>query len=189
MRTVAILGMAWSCEPFPVAGALRLAPSSPGNPAPTLDTNEPRVDPVQMGKAAGGDIFARMWTDPVGGGKAPVAAPMDADPNAAGKKVYLGLCATCHQPSAKGIPGAFPPLAGSDYLMADKRRSIAIVLHGLVGPVVVNGLTFTNAMPPQPQLTDEQISAVLSFVRSNFGNRGAPVTPQEVAAGRSGHPE
>ncbi len=178
--------MAWACQAAPLLDA---APSGERpRPAAPPAVNEPAVDPTEMVHNAGGPLFAKAWTAPVGAAGQTTAAAEPVDPSAAGKKVFLGLCASCHQPTAKGIPGAFPPLAGSDFLMADKRRSIGIVLHGLMGPVVVNGATFANVMPPQAQLTDDQISAVLSFVRSNFGNTGEPVTVQEVAEVRAGHP-
>jgi len=116
------------------------------------------------------------------------AAPVPAappEPTALGKQVFGSLCASCHQANGQGIPGAFPPLAGSDFLMADKHRAIGIVLHGLNGPIQVNGKTFTNVMPPQSQLTDEEIASVLTYVRSNFGNHGDAVKPAEVAKQRN----
>ncbi len=99
---------------------------------------------------------------------------------AAGKKVFSTTCFACHQPDAKGIPGIFPPLAGSNFLNANKERAIGIVLHGKTGPVTVNGNQFNNTMPPQP-LTDDQIAAVLTYVYHSFGNSGKTVTKDEVA--------
>jgi nitrite reductase (NO-forming) len=181
--------MAWACQAAPLLDGATGAPSGerPRVEAPP-GVNEPPVSPADLVRNAGGPVFAKAWTSPLGATGSATAVAEPADPSAAGKKVFMGLCASCHQPTAKGIPGAFPPLAGSDFLMADKRRSIGIVLHGLMGPVVVNGATFANVMPPQAQLTDDQISSVLSFVRSNFGNTGEPVSPQEVADVRAGHP-
>ena len=102
-----------------------------------------------------------------------------------GKSTFSTLCASCHQADAKGIPGAFPPLAGSDFLMADKKRSINVVLHGLSGQVTVNGKSFTNMMPPQSQLSDREISDVLTYVRKSFGNHGDAVTESAVASERA----
>ncbi len=99
---------------------------------------------------------------------------------AAGKKVFSTTCFACHQPDAKGIAGVFPPLAGSDFLNANKDRAIEIVLHGKTGPVTVNGKQFNNTMPPQP-LNDEQIASVLTYVYYSFGNSGKIVTKDEVA--------
>ncbi len=103
---------------------------------------------------------------------------------AAGKKVFSTTCFACHQLDAKGVPNLFPPLAGSDFLNANKERAIGIVLHGKNGPVTVNGKNFNNVMPPQP-LNDDQIAAVLTYVYHSFGNSGKTVTKDEVAKIRS----
>ena len=105
---------------------------------------------------------------------------------AAGKKVFLTTCFACHQPDAKGIPGVFPPLAGSDFLNANKERAIGIVLHGKTGPVIVNGKQFNNIMPPQP-LNDDQIAAMLTYLYHSFGNSRKTVTKEEVTKIRSGN--
>ncbi len=104
---------------------------------------------------------------------------------ARGEAVYRGTCSTCHQLDGKGLASVFPPLASSDYLMADKQRSIRIVLAGLSGPIQVNGATFDSVMPPLANLTDHEIADVLSFVRNRFGNEGAPVNDEEVASVRA----
>ena len=98
-----------------------------------------------------------------------------------GAHVYANVCVACHQSTGLGIPGAFPPLAQSDFLMADKARAIAVVAHGLKGPIVVNGQNFNSEMP-KPPLTDHQIAAVLTYVRNHFGNQGDAVTVADVAA-------
>jgi nitrite reductase (NO-forming) len=99
-----------------------------------------------------------------------------------GKRVYLQNCAMCHQTDGTGLPNVFPPLAQSDYLMADKARSIGIVLHGLSGPITVNGQRYDGVMPPQVMLNDEQIAHVLTFIRNSWGNTGEAVTTEEVKA-------
>jgi nitrite reductase (NO-forming) len=102
-----------------------------------------------------------------------------------GEVTFVGVCSACHQRSAVGIPGVFPPLASSDYLMADKRRSIEVVLRGLSGAITVNGANYNSAMPALANLTDHEIANVLTYVRNNFGNRGDAVTDAEVAAVRA----
>jgi nitrite reductase (NO-forming) len=98
-----------------------------------------------------------------------------------GRQVYLGLCFACHLPDGRGLPGVFPPLAGSDFLMADHDRPIRIVLRGLLGPVTVNGATFNSAMPPLAgTLSEQQIADVLTYVTNEWGNKGAPYTVQDV---------
>lgn len=98
-----------------------------------------------------------------------------------GKKVFGSLCIACHQADGKGVPSVFPPLAKSDFLMADKARSIHIAKNGLTGKITVNGNQFDGVMPPTG-LTNEQIADVLTYVRSSFGNTGDAVSVAEVEA-------
>ncbi len=115
---------------------------------------------------------------------------------ARGEATFLGICAACHQRDGRGLATVFPPLAGSDYLMADKTRSIRQIIAGGTGAITVNGMPFNGVMPPLAHLTDHEIADVLTYVRSNLGNHGDAVTDQEVAAvraslnqpGPTGHP-
>lgn len=97
----------------------------------------------------------------------------------AGAIVYKNNCAACHQAGGQGVPDAFPPLEKSDYLMADKVRSIRTVKHGLEGPITVNGKTYNSVMPGLG-LSDDDIASVLTYVRNSFGNKGDEVTVDEV---------
>jgi nitrite reductase (NO-forming) len=108
---------------------------------------------------------------------------------ARGKATYQGTCSTCHQAEGQGLASVFPPLAKSDYLMADKERSIHVVLAGLSGPITVNGQPYNNVMPAWAHLTDHEIANVLSYVRNSFGNQGEPVTDAEVAKVRAALPK
>lgn len=104
-----------------------------------------------------------------------------------GQTVYMQVCFACHQPTGLGLPGMFPPLAGSDWASAKKPdRMIRMVLHGFTGPITINGKPFTTPaplMPPQgAALSDKQIADVLSYVRDTFGNKAGGVTPEQVAA-------
>ena len=103
---------------------------------------------------------------------------------AQGRRLFTSICAACHQPTGRGLPNVFPPLAGSDFLNADKNRAIQTVIFGRQGEVVVNGLKFNNSMPSFP-LNDQDIANVLTFVYNSFGNSGLEVTPDEVKALRS----
>jgi mono/diheme cytochrome c family protein len=134
-------------------------------------------------------ITIRKWVD--GGavmGVAPVAnAPKTkAEQIQTGHKLFTSICAACHQPSGLGRPNIFPPLAGSDFLNADKKRAISIVIFGRQGEVVVNGLKYNNNMPQFP-LGDQDIANVLTYVYNSFGNSGLDVTPDEIKDVRS-HP-
>ncbi len=97
-----------------------------------------------------------------------------------GKQVYMQTCFVCHQIGGEGIAGQIPPLGKSDYLMADKDRSIRAVLHGMTGEVIVNGKKFNGVMIPHNHLPDDQIANVLTYVRNSFGNSGDNVTPDQV---------
>jgi mono/diheme cytochrome c family protein len=103
---------------------------------------------------------------------------------ARGQEVYGSYCISCHMEKGEGIEGVYPPLAKSDYLMADKKRSIAITLKGITGEIKVNGVTY-NADMTSYDLTDQQASDVLNYIRNSFGNKGEAVKPEEVKAQRN----
>jgi mono/diheme cytochrome c family protein len=103
-----------------------------------------------------------------------------------GRKVFETYCQVCHQATGLGMPGQFPPLAGSDWVGADAPNKIVrIALNGATGPFTVKGQPFNNTMVPwRDTLTDEEIASVLSFVRgyADWGNKAPPVTAAEVKA-------
>jgi len=103
----------------------------------------------------------------------------------AGEARFTGTCSVCHQANGAGLPGVFPPLAHSDFLMADKQRAINIVLNGLSGKVTVNGNEFNSVMPPMSQLNDDELANILTFVRNSWGNGGEAVSAEEVKAVRA----
>jgi len=100
-----------------------------------------------------------------------------------GEKIYMSYCITCHLDKGQGIPGAFPPLANSDYLMADKGRTIRTILNGLTEEITVNGQVYFGEMTPQ-DLNDQEIADVLNFVMNNWGNNGETVLETEVTNAR-----
>lgn len=102
-----------------------------------------------------------------------------------GAAVFASHCAACHQATGAGLPGVFPPLAGSDWVASKESTLIAIVLHGINGPLTVDGKPFSGSMPAWgTQLQDPEIAAVLTYVRSHWGNTGGPITAETVAAVR-----
>ena len=106
-----------------------------------------------------------------------------------GVGVYARTCFACHQPTGTGTPNLFPPLAGSEWVLAsDPSRIIRIALNGLTGPITVKGQQWPPlSMPPiakDANLSDEELAAVLTFVRKSWGNDAPIVTPQQVAAVR-----
>jgi mono/diheme cytochrome c family protein len=98
-----------------------------------------------------------------------------------GEAVYNKSCIACHQSDGEGVAGAFPPLASSDYMLADKNRAIYQVIHGSSGAVVVNGTTYNGIMPPQ-ELTAEEVKNVMNYVLNAWGNKGGEVTAEQVEA-------
>jgi mono/diheme cytochrome c family protein len=109
--------------------------------------------------------------------------PMAGHP---GKKVYDSVCLACHMRNGTGVPGMHPPIAESEIVNGDPEKLIKIVLTGLSGEVEVKGNVYNNIMPPQAQLTDQQIADLLTFVRGSFGNNSGPVTPEQVKKVRNG---
>ncbi|MCA9000382.1 MAG: nitrite reductase, copper-containing [Planctomycetes bacterium] len=103
---------------------------------------------------------------------------------AMGERFYKANCIACHQANGKGVPSAFPPLAKSDFLMADKARSIRVVLNGLQGPVTVNGVEYKGIMP-KLNLSDDDAANVLTYIRNSFGNSGDMVTLEDVQAAKT----
>ena len=112
-----------------------------------------------------------------GAPKAVVLTPRDL-----GKRVFSTTCITCHQANGLGVPGVFPPLAGSDWAQGSEERVIRIVLLGLTGPVTVTGKEFNSSMASLGGLLkDDQIANALTYVRSEWGNNAPEVKAETVA--------
>ena len=103
----------------------------------------------------------------------------------AGEVLFKGTCSACHQDTGAGIPNVFPPLAKSDYLLADKKRAIAVALNGLSGPVTVNGANYNSVMPPMSQLNDDEVANILTFALNSWGNSDGTVSASDVAKVRA----
>lgn len=108
-----------------------------------------------------------------------------------GKEIYAkeGYCATCHQPDGKGLKASgFPPLAGSNWVTGSEDRLIKLALKGMQGPLELNGVKYPGQVPMTPfegLLNDEEMAAVLTYVRNSFGNQAPPVTAEKVKAVRA----
>ena len=143
------------------------------------------VDEVYLGDQAAGTS------------RAPVAAAAAAakagtltqeEQVAAGQVLFAGTCSTCHGTDGKGMEGVFPPLAGSDYIKANPKRLPEIVLHGMQGPVKVNGKDYNSIMPPMAQLTDDEVANISTYVLNSWGNPGGRVSTADAAAARKAKP-
>lgn len=108
------------------------------------------------------------------------------DPSAKvdGAAVYAGNCAACHQAAGGGVPGVFPPLVASEWVVGDAGLPIRILLHGLNGPLKVAGQDYAGMMPAFGRLADAELAAVISYLRKSWGNAAAEVTTADVAAVR-----
>ncbi|MGB6220523.1 family 16 glycoside hydrolase [Haloferula sp.] len=100
-----------------------------------------------------------------------------------GKALYNGPggCFACHQSDGKGISGAVPPLVNSPWVSDNSDRLITLVLNGLEGPIMVNGEVYSAYMPPLTLFDDEQIAAVINYVRNSYGNVGSVIKAEDVA--------
>jgi mono/diheme cytochrome c family protein/glucose/arabinose dehydrogenase len=98
-----------------------------------------------------------------------------------GQELYASACVACHQPHGGGVPGIAPPLAGSEWVSGPPERLARVLLHGLYGPIKVDGQTWNLSMPSFGVYDDEQIASLLSYVRRAWGNAAPPVNPALVA--------
>ncbi|MFV0415893.1 MAG: c-type cytochrome [Chthoniobacterales bacterium] len=146
---------------------------------------------IYIGTHSGGfssEVFDPSHVSWTGGGAAvEKGAP---DPMVLGKRVFTQNCLVCHQATGQGVPGAFPPLVDSEWVLANggwhgDNHAVAVVLNGLSGPITVKGASYNNAMTPwKDVLNDQEIAAVLTYVRNEWGNEAAPITPEFVASVR-----
>jgi mono/diheme cytochrome c family protein len=104
-----------------------------------------------------------------------------------GKTIYMQTCIACHQPTGLGVPGAFPPLAGTEYTQGPARRMVAMTLKGVNPPLKVKEMTYAVPMPPLPTqfpilADDNKLADVINYVRNSFGNKDdVGVTPALIA--------
>ena len=145
-----------------LTGLLIAACSQPADePAATAGNNDMAVHTAEVAAAGAGDLMAK------------------------GEGIYLANCAACHQPTGVGLAGAFPPLAGSDFLQGNRREVLAAALFGLQGPITVNGVDYNGVMPSLGHLTDADLAAAITYVFGSWGNNLAAVSTEEVAVLRA----
>jgi mono/diheme cytochrome c family protein len=182
------------------------APNPPANPTPAHSRENPEPHEEQnfpsllllflcsvliFGSALyfqrySGTFSPLVYNEEVqGSGVAAGTATAVVDPVVMGKRLFVQNCVTCHEVTGLGKPGIYPPLAGSEWVNGNEEAIVRILIHGLGGPVVVNGATFNGAMPSFGPLgsnwKDEKIAYVLTYVRQEWGNKAPPVTAETVA--------
>ena len=102
-----------------------------------------------------------------------------------GGQLFAAKCAACHQATGLGVTGVFPPLAGSSWVTDSPTRLVQILLHGIQGPIEVSGNTYNGLMPPWKSLTDDELAALATYVRTSWGNGASAVTAATVAEQRA----
>lgn len=114
------------------------------------------------------------WVDPDAAKNAQAAGDAGAGAGGPGAAVFSKICAGCHQGSGKGVPGTYPPLAGSQLAIGDPIKPIKVILHGFKGKIVRNGTSYEGLMAPwKDNLSDQEIADVLNYVRKSWGNSAA----------------
>ena len=110
-----------------------------------------------------------------------------AAPGAAvdGGAIFAANCAACHQANGQGLPGVFPPLAGSEWVVGDPQVLANILLHGITGEITVKGNKYQGAMPAFPQLSDAELAGIASFIRGNWSNKAEPLQAELFAKERA----
>lgn len=108
-----------------------------------------------------------------------------AKPMLPGQLVYLQFCLACHMENGEGVPGLYPTLVQTEGVLGDKNRLIGTVLHGMEGPIKVKGQDYNNVMAKLDYLQDKDIAEVLTYIRTNFGNKATAILEIEVKTARS----
>lgn len=144
---------------------------------------------------AGYVLFSDPFGDPLLGDRRTVADLMAKAPGAAGSvqtadgaALYTTHCTACHQATGKGLTGVFPPLDNSEWVQGEDKVLINIVLHGITGDIEVLGNTYKGMMPAFNPLSDAELAAILTHIRSQWSNTAAPVTAAQVTGERSTSP-
>ena len=143
--------------------------------------------------ASDNKVIAKIQAAAVPAPAAAPAAPAEAGPFVKasddqmkrGAAVYARTCIACHQPTGMGLPPVFPPIANAPIVVGNPELPIKFILQGLMGPITVNGMTYNSMMPPVPGVSDAEIADVLTYVRQSFGNKGNPVSADQVKAVRA----
>lgn len=102
-----------------------------------------------------------------------------------GMTLYKSMCIACHMEDGKGVANAFPPLAKSDYLMADIDRSIKVVLNGANGEMKVNNKSYYGSMIGYKHLSNQELADIMNYIRNSWGNTGEIIKPSAIEKNRN----
>jgi mono/diheme cytochrome c family protein/glucose/arabinose dehydrogenase len=169
----------------PQGGPGRPAPAVKPIPLPTPPPlfAEPPSDPAAREPwERAGRLFT--WPGKPPGVEAAPAAPLSAEEQDwfhAGRELYPAVCGACHQPHGLGQDGLAPPLVGTEWVTGSEERLVRLVLHGMRGPVRVGDRVWELEMPALNVLEDAQIAGLLTYIRREWENAAAPVSPATVA--------
>jgi mono/diheme cytochrome c family protein len=171
---------------IPAKGKAKEAPK----PKPILFQNEPAVL-AKLASLDDADLQKRLtaldpllvWKTKAGSETAEVAPLSDAEKKLfeAGKAQYPLICGACHQPNGQGLDGLAPPLVEADWVTGSPERLARIVLQGVRGPLNVKGKVWELEMPPVNVLSDEEIAALLTYIRREWGHTASAITPAYIA--------
>ena len=114
----------------------------------------------------------------------PLVVTAGAAPAVDGKQLFGAKCAACHQGSGLGVAGVFPPVAASEWVVGDEKILTNILLHGVNGEMIVKGNTYKGAMPAWNTLSDDELAAVLTYIRSDWGNAAPPIKAETIKSQR-----
>lgn len=160
--------------------ATLLALPRPATPAAPADAPEPAPAAAVVANAAPAMEATPAAVLPAA--DLTLAGPATSAQISRGARVYRTLCVACHLPDGKGMATVTPPLAGADFMFADRTRAIRTILKGIEGPITVNGAAYQGTMPSLEQiLTDAQVADVLTYVFNTWGNTGEAFDAAHVA--------
>jgi mono/diheme cytochrome c family protein len=137
------------------------------------------LGPAVLVACSGGESKSKAVADST------VAAAAAPAATSKGETTYGQICASCHQATGLGVEGTFPPLKGSRWLLGDPSVPISIVIAGLQGEIAVEGKSYQGAMQPWGMLSDDDLAAVLTYARSQWGNSASAVTAEQVKSIRA----
>lgn len=97
-----------------------------------------------------------------------------------GEELYVSNCVSCHMADGTGVPSVFPPLANADYMMKDPARTVNLILNGMSGEIVVNGVTYSGVMSAYP-FDDQQLADLMNYIQNSWGNKAEMLRAQDIA--------